>query len=126
LTLQRHQEETPEELANIQRRQLHLDGNASGWFMLHAAAATHNVKVAQQLLDLGAHPAAGDAQDGLTPLHLACMGRVKNEEDMRRLLRACQRLDKIQVIACSQHAQHAYASRAGCSIALALASSCLM
>jgi hypothetical protein len=91
--------------------------------MLHAAAATHNVKLAQQLLDLGADPAAGDAQYGLTPLHLACMGRVRTAEDLRELLRACQSLLKIQVITCFQHGQHA---DVGCTIVMCLAIACMM
>jgi ankyrin repeat protein len=72
--------------------------------MVHYPAATHNVKLAQQLLDLGADPAAADAQYGLTPLHLACMGRVKDTKQMLQLGPARQSLSSMQVIEIAGHA----------------------
>jgi ankyrin repeat protein len=95
-----HQEATPEELSQIRENRLHLNRNASGWSMLHAAAAAaHNVKLAQQLLDLGADPAVADVVYGLTPLHLACMGRVRDGQQLAELLTACRSLPSLQVMA---------------------------
>jgi ankyrin repeat protein len=85
------QEATPEELALVQQLQLHTTFSNEGWTALHYAAATLKAKLVQQLLDLGASPAAGAPADnvtGLTPLHLACMGRVKSQQQLEALLKA--------------------------------------
>lgn len=82
---------TTDELAAIKRLQLHTTSNEQGWNTLHYAAAGHKTALVQQLLQLGADPAAADtASDdvspaGLTPLHLACMGCVKDQEQLQRL-----------------------------------------
>jgi ankyrin repeat protein len=81
------QEASPEELATIQRLQLHTAPDIHGWTALHYAAATHKVKLVQQLLEIGADPAAAD-KHGLMPLHLACMGRVKEHSHLYQLWRA--------------------------------------
>jgi ankyrin repeat protein len=88
---------TPEELAAIQRLQLHTTCNAQGWTALHYAAATHKASLVQQLLQLGADPAAPDAQHGFTPLHLACLGRLVNKPQLKKLLAAAPRTYNLQV-----------------------------
>jgi hypothetical protein len=93
------QEATAEELTAIQRQRLHTTFNASGWSALHYAAAAHKVKLVQQLLELGAD--AADAVYGLTPMHLACMGRVKDKEQLDQLTKACESLYDLQVGCCS-------------------------
>jgi ankyrin repeat protein len=90
------QEASPEELAPIQELQLHKQPDRNGWNALHYAAATHKVALAQQLLEMGADPAAAD-KHGLMPLHLACMGRVKSLEQLSKLWRACDNAPMLQV-----------------------------
>jgi hypothetical protein len=90
------QEATAEELAVIQRLKLH----SGGWGALHYAAATHKVKLVQQLLDLGANPAQQAMVDDeifITPLHLACMGQVKSEEQMLHLTSIAGAIYSLQV-----------------------------
>jgi ankyrin repeat protein len=94
------QQATVEELAAIQLLRLHTTGNLKGWNALHYAAAAHNVKLVRQLLRLGADPAAADAQYGLTPLHLACMGRVKHAKQLDEVEEARKSLRSLQVLAC--------------------------
>jgi ankyrin repeat protein len=62
------------------------------------------VELAQQLLQLGADPAADDARYGLTPLHLACMGRVNKARQMDEMAGACESLQKMQV--CTNDGTH--------------------
>jgi ankyrin repeat protein len=76
---------------------LHIDCSTHGWNALHYAAAAHKVKLVQQLLEIGAHPAAADTQYGLTPLHLACMGRVRDTMQMLELLESRQSVYHLQV-----------------------------
>jgi ankyrin repeat protein len=84
------QEATAEELEVIRRLKLHTERNAQGCTALHYAAAAHKVKLVQQLLNLGADvDAVTNIQvHHLTPLHLACMGRVTSIEQMKKLLDA--------------------------------------
>jgi ankyrin repeat protein len=89
---------TAAELDVFHKCQLHIDRNTDGWNALHYAAATHKVKLVQQLLDIGADPAAADSSYGLTPLHLACMGRVRDRAQMAELLESRQSLYHLQVI----------------------------
>jgi hypothetical protein len=94
-----HQEPTLQELATIKKLQLHVECDEVGWNALHYAAATHKVKLVQQLLDIGADPAAEGAVCGLTPLHLACMGRVRDSTQMVALTEAKTSLKALQVSA---------------------------
>jgi ankyrin repeat protein len=82
------QEASAEELATIQELQLHTQPDNEGWTALHYAAAMHRVKLVQQLLEIGADPAAADNR-GLKPLHLACMGQVAMKQQVSTLLEAC-------------------------------------
>jgi ankyrin repeat protein len=91
------QEATAEELAEIKRRRLHLDCNASVWNALHYAVATHKPKLVQQLLEIGADPRAAVAELGLMPLHLACMGCVEDIEQYTKLVEAAGSLYDLQV-----------------------------
>jgi ankyrin repeat protein len=92
------QEASPEQLKAIQKLQLHVQCDPqTGWNALHYAAATHKVKLVQQLLEIGADPAAANAVSGLTPLHLACMGRVRNETQMIELTEAMASVLSMQV-----------------------------
>jgi ankyrin repeat protein len=88
---------TAEELDCIQRLSLHTDCNEKGWNALHYAAATHKVKLAQQLLDIGASAWEEEGTYGLRPLHFACMGRVKNADDWENLLESCDNIYNLQV-----------------------------
>jgi hypothetical protein len=83
------QEASPEDLAAIQELQLHTQPDTNGWNALHYAAAAHQVKLVQQLLEIGADPAAPN-KHGLMPLHLACMGRVTSEQQLSKLRSACE------------------------------------
>jgi ankyrin repeat protein len=83
-------------LLTIQELQLHTQPDAHGWTALHYAAATHKVKLVQQLLQIGADPAAAD-KHGLMPLHLACMGRVTWERQLSILWGACGKTSELQV-----------------------------
>jgi hypothetical protein len=68
--------------------------------------AAHKVALVQQLLQIGADPAqpiihvthaVDGARTNLLPLHLACLGRVKDEEQLQWLLEAAASLpDDIQ------------------------------
>jgi hypothetical protein len=78
---------SPAELAAIQQLQLHTLPDCHGWTALHYAAATHKVALVQQLLEIGADPAAAD-KHGLMPLHLACMGQVKQHLQLLKLWRS--------------------------------------
>jgi ankyrin repeat protein len=88
---------TSEEIAVIQAFQLHTAYDPHGWTALHHAAAAHKVQLVQQLLDIGADPAAADVMYGLTPLHLACMGRVLRSPQLFDLLDARQTATRLQV-----------------------------
>jgi ankyrin repeat protein len=90
-----------EELAAILLLRPHTTCNSQGWNALHYAAAARNMELVQQLLDVGADFAAADKQYGLTPLHLACMGRVKSSEQLGELEKARQSLPTLQVATCS-------------------------
>jgi hypothetical protein len=89
------QEASPEELATIQELQLHTQPDLNGWNALHYAAATHKVALVQ-LLDIGADPAALDKR-GLMPLHLACMGQVTSEPQLKCLWGSCGSPPSLQV-----------------------------
>jgi hypothetical protein len=91
------QEATSEELECIERLSLHIDCNDDGWNALHYAAATHKVKLVQQLLDIGASPWEEEGTFGLRPLHLACMGRVQDVEDYEDLRDSCDNIYNLQV-----------------------------
>jgi ankyrin repeat protein len=86
-----------QELQYILQSQLHTTCDEHGWNALHYAAATHKVKLVQQLLEIGADPAAEDAVCGLTPLHLACMGRVRDGAQMAELLHSRKDIYHLQV-----------------------------
>ena len=82
---------------NLVQQQLHTASSPIGWTALHYAAAAHKVKLVAQLLWLGADPAAVDAVNALQPLHLACMGRVKDQKQLGGLLAAAGALYDLQV-----------------------------
>lgn len=100
------QEATPEELAVIRKLKLHLglgdsradtDSLSCSWTALHYAAATHKTRLAAQLLDIGADPSQPEPHAGLTPLHLACLGRVEGEEQLQELLDSAEDVYELQV-----------------------------
>jgi ankyrin repeat protein len=75
---------------------IHCDPQ-TGWNALHFAAAAHKVKLVQQLLEIGADPAAENAVSGLMPLHLACMGHVRDVKHMIELTKAMASVVGMQV-----------------------------
>jgi ankyrin repeat protein len=81
------QEATPEELALIKQLGLHLAFDELGFSALHYAVCTRKTRLVQQLLEIGADSAAynSELEFKLTPLHLACLGRVKDEEQLNEL-----------------------------------------
>jgi hypothetical protein len=91
------QEATVQELQHVKQLQLHIQCDPQGWNALHYAAAMHKVELVQQLLEIGADPAAADAVCGLTPLHLACMGRVRDISQLKELLEARDCIYDLQV-----------------------------
>ncbi|KAF6261822.1 hypothetical protein COO60DRAFT_1678960 [Scenedesmus sp. NREL 46B-D3] len=83
----KEQEATTGELDCICRLALHNDGNNEGWNALHYAAATHK---------LGANPCGAEGTFGLQPLHLACLGRVKDAAGLDELIDACGDIYSLQ------------------------------
>lgn len=91
-----------DELETISRLRLHLDDdNEQNCSALHYAAAGHKAALVQQLLELGADPdiPGGPGENLLTPLHLACLGRVQDQAQLAELFRAADDVyDDLQVI----------------------------
>lgn len=69
----------------------------SGWNALHYAVASHKVQLVQQLLAAGAEIEAPDPLLQLTPLHLACMGKIKDQQQLEQLKQAAGTLYEFQV-----------------------------
>lgn len=60
----------------------------SGWSALHYAVASHKMFLVQQLINAGADVAAPEPLLQLTPLHLACMGKIKDQQQFQEMKRA--------------------------------------
>jgi ankyrin repeat protein len=98
------QEATPAELAEIKRQALHIRRNAQGCMALHYAVAAHKWKLVKQLLELGAGadvPIITSIPDPhrITPLHLACLGRMTRDNQMEELLQTTEH-DYDMVVSC--------------------------
>lgn len=101
------QEASAEELAILRHQVSDTSNDGSGCTALHYAAAAHKVKLVAQLLQLGADVNAltrkqpGQRIRSLTPLHLACLGRVKSNKQMRELLNSAGHLYELAVSICA-------------------------
>jgi hypothetical protein len=102
------QEATAQELADIQRLQLHTTCNSDGCTALHYAAAAHKPKLVQQLLQIGADVSVNGTKvlHGLGPLHLACMGAVVDASQMEKLVASIGRINTLLVRCCSAWLLH--------------------
>jgi ankyrin repeat protein len=100
------QEATNNELNLIQTLGLHTRPNDQGCTALHYAAAAHKPKLVQQLLELRADVDAtvrrAFMSEYLTPLHMACLGRVESDKQMDGLLCAVDDIFAVKVSCCGE------------------------
>ncbi|KAF6261819.1 ankyrin repeat-containing domain protein [Scenedesmus sp. NREL 46B-D3] len=73
----------------------------------------HKPKLVRQLLALGALPMVADSHSNLEPLHLACMGQVKDQVQVFRLVAASESLYDLQTTAKSRRPPRAAAPGPG-------------